>query len=175
MRKMMMGLIVLVAVGCGDESGEALARSLIDSKYDALRFECECFFEEYGYTSEADCLADLATDSEKSCLAAAYTPVTEMNPRHVECIRDVTRAVVACIERIGCEVTVSQRLRCQTRAVENHCGGIEGLDSGGVPLDTGLSGLGQERLCFGLSDAAFTECEAEDQRADIAAEACEPD
>ena len=106
MRKMMMGLVALGAIGCGGESGEALVKSLLDAQDDGVRFQCGCFWEAAEYASEAECLTDnLYTNAEMDCLAAAVGPAAELNVRHVKCIRNATHDFAACVERFGCGVT----------------------------------------------------------------------
>ncbi|MCU0671863.1 MAG: hypothetical protein MUE69_03610 [Myxococcota bacterium] len=159
MRKMMMGLVALGAIGCGGESGEELVQSVLESFDDAVRFECGCAWEEYEYASEAECLSDnLYTNAEKDCLAAAVGPVAELNPRHVKCIRNASNDLSACIERFGCGVTDAQIASCEAE-VATRCGGE----------------AGEESLCFGLSGDALSNCLAEEARADAATEACFPE
>jgi hypothetical protein len=158
MRKILMGLVALGAIGCGGESGEALVTSVLDSLDDGVRFQCGCFWEAAEYASEAECLTDnLFTNAEKECLAAAVGPVAELNPRHVKCIRDAGNDVTACVERFGCGVTEAQIDACEAE-VATRCGGE----------------AGDESLCFGLSGTALSDCQAEEARADAASEACFP-
>lgn len=159
MRKMMMGLIALGAIGCGGESGEELVQSVLDAQDDGVRFQCGCFWEAAEYASEADCLTDnLFTNAEKNCLSAAVGPVAELNPRHVKCIRGAVNDIAACIERFGCGVTDAQLDACEAE-VATRCGGE----------------AGDESLCFGLSGTALSDCQAEEARADAASEACFPE
>jgi hypothetical protein len=158
MRKMMMGLVALGAIGCGGESGEDIARSVFAAEDDAVRFECACAWEAYEYSSEAECLTDnLYTNAELTCLAQAFGPVAETNPRHVKCIRNSVENIIACIERLGCTASEAEYDACEA-AEATRCGGD----------------AGSENICFGLSGDALTECQTEAARAEAAAEACFP-
>lgn len=159
MRKMMMGLVALGAIGCGGESGEALVQSVLDAQDDGVRFQCGCFWEAAEYASEAECLTDnLYTNVEKDCLANAYGTVAELNARHVKCVRNASNDFAACVERFGCGVTEAQIDGCEAE-VATRCGGE----------------AGDESLCFGLSGDALSDCQAEEARADAASEACFPE
>ncbi|MCB9621457.1 MAG: hypothetical protein H6724_18625, partial [Sandaracinus sp.] len=97
MKKATLMLAVLAAIGCGDDSGSSIVKSVLDAEDDSTQFYCECFYDSEGYASEAACLTDnLYTNVEKSCIADAYGPVVDFNPSLARCLARVSRDAASC-------------------------------------------------------------------------------
>lgn len=160
MRKIRMLSVLTLAlgglVGCGGDSGSDLVRTLLNESDREAEFACECFYTEFEYASEAECLTDnLLTNTEKQCLVDAFGPVADLNPRQVRCQLDVLRDGQRCYEQYGCAITEAQ---------------VDACDAANDPEVI----CGDDDICYGLTGPDLAECEAEAARGEAAAEACFP-
>ncbi|MEM9067803.1 MAG: hypothetical protein AAGE52_04830 [Myxococcota bacterium] len=102
-----MTLGVLVALGCG--GGGGLIQQADEISEDIALEECACFFDEGGFSSEAECATAVRADfsssasrTERSCAAQAFSRQrNELGPE-LECLVTAAEDYLACIRRASC-------------------------------------------------------------------------
>ncbi len=132
MREYTATLLTLLAgtgiAGCGGESADELLEAIADQEDRAVALDCECFWEEDGYSSPAECRAEKLTPTAlRQCGIDAVRPLVPIHRSYFTCIRDAQGATLECVEAAACdESAVSTCLAMNDVCPDSPCAGLTG-------------------------------------------------
>lgn len=123
-------LLLAIAIAACDSDSDpdtgAEYADLLDSIDEATTADCTCWYDEYGYDSASECIADFVdgplSASERTCIERAGSNYVPLAPAY-ECLADAQEARVACLRSAGCgsmsasercnDDFATERARCQ--------------------------------------------------------------
>lgn len=107
MKKTLFLILLATLMASCDSTGDTGSEYAdeLDSRDEATRIDCGCWFDDYGYSSASACIADIArgplSASERACVQEAGTNYVPLEPAY-KCLADAQEARVACFRSVQC-------------------------------------------------------------------------